>query len=116
MLPIVRCEHHLLNLSVGGKLYRNGPQREIYKGKRRKIAVARLDGSGDVYAQLKAQLGEDFLKSPEGQDVLKQIHTSPPSISVPIRRTHINLIGKPMPNFALTDLSGKICQVRDISK
>ena len=78
MLPIVRCEHHLLNLSVGGKLYRNGPQREIYKGKSRKIAVARLDGSGDVYAQLKAQLGEDFLKSPEGQDVLKQIHTSPP--------------------------------------
>ena len=33
MLPFVRCEHHLLNLSVGGKLYRNGPQREIYKGK-----------------------------------------------------------------------------------
>ena len=107
MLPIVRCEHHLLNLSVGGKLYRNGPQREIYKGKSRKIAVARLDGSGDVYAQLKAQLGEDFLKSPEGQDVLKQIHTSPPSTSVSIQRTPINLIGKPMPNFALTDLSGK---------
>ena len=33
MLPIVRCEHHHLNLSVGGKLYRNGPQREIYKSK-----------------------------------------------------------------------------------
>ena len=107
MLPIVRCEHHLLNLSVGGKLYRNGPQREIYRGKKRKIAVARLDGSGDVYAQLKAQLGEDFLKSPEGQDVLKQIHTSPPSTSVSIRQTPLNLIGKPMPNFALTDLSGK---------
>ena len=29
MLPIVRCEHHLLNLSVSGKLYRNGPQRKF---------------------------------------------------------------------------------------
>ena len=48
MLPIVRCEHHLLNLSVGGKLYRNGPQREIYKGKM-KVAVARLDGSRATY-------------------------------------------------------------------
>ena len=30
MLPIVRCEHHLLNLSVSGKIYRKGPQRRIY--------------------------------------------------------------------------------------
>ena len=30
MIPIVRCQHHLLNLSVSGKLYRNGPQRNIY--------------------------------------------------------------------------------------
>ena len=29
MTPIVRCEHHRLNLSVAGKLYRNGPQRTI---------------------------------------------------------------------------------------
>ena len=30
MTPIVRCEHHRLNLSVVGKLYRNGPERTIY--------------------------------------------------------------------------------------
>ena len=30
MLPIVRCQHHLLNLSVSGKIYRPGPQRKIY--------------------------------------------------------------------------------------
>ena len=29
MTPIVRCEHHRLNLSVAGKLYRNGPERAI---------------------------------------------------------------------------------------
>ena len=107
MLPIVRCEHHLLNLSVGGKLYRNGPQREIYKGKRQKLAVLQLNGSGDVYAQLKAQLGADFLKSPEGKDLLKQIHTSLPLSTSTVQQHQISLMGKPMPNIPLTDLSGK---------
>ena len=106
MLPFVRCEHHLLNLSVGGKLYRNGPQREIYKGKM-KVAVARLDGSGDLYAQLKAQLGEDFLKSPEGQELLKKVHTSLPPSTSSIRQEQMSPIGKPMPNMRWTDLSGK---------
>ena len=30
MMPIVRCEHHRLNLSIAGKIYRNGPERTIY--------------------------------------------------------------------------------------
>ena len=107
MLPLVRCEHHLLNLSVGGKLYRNGPQRAIYKGKM-KVLVARVNASGDLYTQLKAQLGEDFVKSPAAKDLLKQHHTSlPPATSLPIQQKRINLIGKPMPNFALIDLAGK---------
>lgn len=107
MLPIVRCEHHLLNLSVGGKLYRNGPQRGIYnRGQQRRLAVT-LDGSADLYTQLKAQLGEDFLKSPEGQDLLKRIHISLPPATSMVQQHQINLIGKPMPNIPLTDLSGK---------
>ena len=107
MLPIVRCEHHLLNLSVGGKLYRNGPQREIYKGKRQKLAVLQLNGSADVYTQLKAQLGEEFLKSPEGKDLLKRIHISLPPATSMVQQHQINLIGKPMPDMPLTDLAGK---------
>ena len=106
MLPFVRCEHHLLNLSVGGKLYRNGPQREIYKGKM-KVAVARIDGSGDLYTQLKAQLGEEFLKSPEGKELLQKVHTSLPSSTASIQRVQTSPIGKPMPSMRWTDLSGK---------
>ena len=106
MLPIVRCEHHLLNLSVGGKLYRNGPQRAIYKGKM-KVQVARVNASGDLYTQLKAQLGEEFLRSPEGKDLPKQLQGSLPPSTSTIRQEQISPIGKPMPNIALTDLSGK---------
>ena len=106
MLPIVRCEHHLLNLSVGGKLYRNGPQRAIYKGKM-KVQVARVNASGDLYTQLKAQLGEEFLRSPEGKDSLKQLQGSLPPSTPTIRQEQISPIGKPMPSIALTDLSGK---------
>ena len=113
MLPIVRCEHHLLNLSVGGKLYRNGPQRAIYKDKM-KVQVARVNASGDLYTQLKAQLGEDFLKSPEGQDLLKQIHTSVPPSTPSIIQHQTSLIGKPIPNIALTDLSGKPVKLETI--
>ena len=113
MLPIVRCEHHRLNLSVGGKLYRNGPQRAIYKDKM-KVQVVRVNASGDLYTQLKAQLGEDFLKSPEGQDLLKQIHTSVPPSTPSIIQHQTSLIGKPIPNIALTDLSGKPVKLETI--
>ncbi|RKU31875.1 hypothetical protein C6499_03915 [Candidatus Poribacteria bacterium] len=106
MLPFVRCEHHLLNLSVGGKLYRNGPQRAIYKGKM-KVQVARVNASGDLYTQLKAQLGEEFLRSPEGKESLKQLQGSLPPSTSTIRQEQISPIGKPIPNLALTDLSGK---------
>ena len=106
MLPFVRCEHHLLNLSVGGKLYRNGPQREIYKGKM-KVAVVRASASGDLYAQLKAQLGEDFLKSPEGKELLQKVHTSLPPSTASIQQVQTSPIGKPMPSMRWTDLSGK---------
>ena len=67
MLPIVRCEHHLLNLSIGGKLYRNGPQRGIYTTNKTGFSV--LD---DFMQALRAQHGEAFLKTQEGRQKLKQ--------------------------------------------
>ena len=67
MIPIVRCEHHRLNLSLSGKLYRNGPQRDIYDNN--KIGVSSL---ADVVRGLRKQHGDAFLKSQEGRESLKQ--------------------------------------------
>ena len=67
MTPIVRCEHHFLNLSVGGKLYRNGPQRGIYTSN--KTGFSLLD---DFMKGLRAQHGEAFLKTQDSRQKLKQ--------------------------------------------
>ena len=67
MLPIVRCEHHLLNLSAGGKLYRNGPQRGIYTSNKTGFSVL-----NDFMQELRAQHGEAFLKTQDGRQKLKQ--------------------------------------------
>lgn len=67
MTPIVRCEHHLLNLSVGGKLYRNGPQRGIYTSN--KTGFSMLD---DFMKGLRVQHGEAFLKTQDSRQKLKQ--------------------------------------------
>ena len=67
MIPIVRCEHHRLNLSLGGKLYRNGPQRDIYDSN--KMGVSAL---ADVVRALHKQHGNAFLKTQEGRERLKQ--------------------------------------------
>ena len=67
MTPIVRCEHHLLNLSVDGKLYRNGPQRGIYTSN--KTGFSMLD---DFMRDLRTQHGEAFLKTQGGREKLKQ--------------------------------------------
>ena len=67
MIPIVRCEHHRLNLSLDGKLYRNGPQRDIYDSN--KIGISAL---ADVVRGLREQHGDAFLKTQEGRVRLKQ--------------------------------------------
>ena len=67
MTPIVRCEHHRLNLSVGGKLYRNGPQRDIYNSN--KIGFSVL---ADVLRDLRKQHGEGLFKTQKGRESLKQ--------------------------------------------
>ena len=145
MLPIVRCQHHLLNLSVSGKLYRNGPQRKIYNNStvkatailtnvssdlpenlppavRKQVEEQLLKGgnnqgkrnifqfqinvpSGDLQTKLKEQLGERFLESPEGIALLKQL-TPTPTASIDPEELAL-LLGKPMPDIALTNLSGK---------
>ncbi len=66
MTPIVRCEHHRLNLSLSGKLYRNGPQRDIYNSN--KMGFSAL---GDVVHDLRKQRGDAFLKTQEGREKLK---------------------------------------------
>ena len=139
MVPIVRCQHHLLNLSVSGKLYRNGPQRTIYNETakvlkmvsiqpqlptdlpeevRKQMEEQLLKGSNNVkknifqihpsdnpQAKLKEHLGEAFLESPEGQALLKQL-TPAPSASIDPEELAL-LLGKPVPDIALTDLSGQ---------
>ena len=145
MIPIVRCQHHLLNLSVSGKLYRNGPQRNIYdrtivkmistqtqlpedlpaevrkqmeeqllkNPKMVKRATFRINPSDNLEAKLKEQLGEAFLDSVEGKALLKELTpTSPVSID---QEELALLLGKPMPDIALTDLSGQPVKLEILS-
>ena len=136
MVPIVRCQHHLLNLSVSGKLYRNGPQRNIYNksakivkkfsiqpqlsadlppqvrkqmeeqilkgGNNVKRNIFHINPSDNPQAKLKEHLGEAFFESPEGKALLKQL--TPASID---QEELALLLGKPIPDLALTDPTGK---------
>lgn len=66
MLPIVRCEHHFLNLSVSGKIYRNGPQRVIYNNSTVKMTQSvpiSTELSGDLPPEVRQQMEKDLLKS-----------------------------------------------------
>ncbi len=140
MLPIVRCQHHQLNLSVSGKIYRPGPQRRIYNNSTVKSISIQTNSSSDLpeevrkqiedqplkggnnqvnrtifqinpsdnpRAKLKEQFGEAFLESPEGQALLNQFTTA--SIE-----KFAFLLGKPMPDIVLTDLSGKPAKLEDL--
>ena len=79
MLPIVRCQHHLLNLSVSGKLYRNGPQRDIYnRNPSMKIIGVPTQGTLHVRSQedlesLRELLGDDFFQTQQGKEMLKKL-------------------------------------------
>ena len=145
MIPIVRCQHHLLNLSISGKLYRNGPQRNIYdrtivkmistqtrlpeglpaevrnqieeqllkNPKVEKRATFRINPSDNLEVKLKEQLGEAFLDSVEGKELLRQLRpTSPVSID---QEELALLLGKPMPDIALTNLSGQPVKLEILS-
>ncbi len=69
MLPIVRCQHHQLNLSVSGKLYRNGPQRIIYNNSTVKITQTSSvsnPSSANLPPEVKKQMQEEHLKKGHG--------------------------------------------------
>ena len=68
MTPIVRCERHRLNLSVAGKIYRNGPERNIYNSNKTEFSAL-----SDFLRDLRSQHGENFLKT---QTVREEIKTA----------------------------------------
>ena len=84
MLPIVRCQHHLLNLSVSGKLYRNGPQRDIYNSKpstktiigKPQQQIFQVNSPADLEA-LRTLLGDEFFETQERQEMLEGLTEQP---------------------------------------
>ena len=68
MLPIIRCEHHRLNLSVNGKLYQQGPQRTVYNSN-----VNEFSEMADFMQALRAEHGEAFIETPEGRKQIKEV-------------------------------------------
>ncbi len=89
MLPVVRCQHHLLNLSIGGKLYRGGPQRGIYNGNSSVKFVgtpthkALHVRSQEDLASLRELLGDDFFETQQGKEMLKNLKKQPPASKHP---------------------------------
>ncbi|MYA99573.1 redoxin domain-containing protein, partial [Candidatus Poribacteria bacterium] len=60
------CEHHLLNLSVSGKIYRNGPQRVVYNNSTVKMTQSvpiQTELSGDLPPEVRQQMEKDLLKN-----------------------------------------------------
>ena len=69
------------------------------------VTSIQLDGPEDFRVLLKAQFGEAHLESPEGKALLKQLASAQPKSSDLEILACIN--GKPVPDIALTNLSGK---------
>ena len=69
MVPIVRCERHRLNLSRSGKLYRNGPQRDIYTTNKTGMSLLT-----DFLRELRLRHGNAFLKTQEGREKTQTSH------------------------------------------
>ncbi len=69
------------------------------------VTSIQLDGPKEFRVLLKAQFGEAHLESPEGKALLKQLASAQPKSSE--LEILANIKDKPMPNIALTDLSGK---------
>ena len=135
MLPVVRCEHHLLNLSVSGKIYRNGPQRKIYNDSTVKAISIRTNSSSDLPEEVRKQIEEQPLKGGNNQvnRTVFQINASDNPraklkeqfgeafLESPEGKALLNqlttasmdrekfafLLGKPMPDITLTTLSKK---------
>lgn len=142
MLPIVRCQHHLLNLSVSGKIYRNGPQRKIYNKSTVKAISIQTNSSSDLPEDVRKQIEEQPLKGGNNQvnRTVFQINTSGDPraklkeqfgeafLESPEGKALLNqlttasidrekfafLLEKPMPDIVLTDLSGKSAKLETL--
>ena len=96
MTPIVRCEHHRLNLSVAGKIYRNGPERTIYNSN-----ATEFSALSDFLRDLRAEHGENFLKA---QTVREEIKTATETLvlkHVPkvLNRMEVNILEQAKPQI-----------------
>ena len=135
MLPIVRCQHHLLNLSVSGKIYRNGPQRKIYNNSTVKAISIQTNSSSDLPEEVRKQIEEQSLKGGNNQVNRTAFQIKPSDdpqaqlkeqfgeafLESPEGKALLNqlttasmdrekfafLLGKPMPDITLTTLSKK---------
>ena len=83
MLPIVRCQHHLLNLSISGKLYRNGPQGDIYNSvsnvkitEEPQQKMFHIRSAEDLPA-LREHLGDAYFETEDGKALLKRFAKQP---------------------------------------
>ena len=84
MIPLVRCQHHLLNLSVSGKLYRAGPQRNIYNSNSSvktirgipQQQIFQVDSPADLES-LRNILGDEFFETQDGKDLLENLAEQP---------------------------------------
>ena len=90
MLPIVRCQHHSLNLSISGKLYRNGPKGDLYNSvsnmkitaePQQKIGepqqkIFHIRSAEDLPA-LREHLGDAYFETEDGKALLKRFAKQP---------------------------------------
>ena len=84
MIPLVRCQHHLLNLSVSGKLYRFGPQRNIYNSDSSVKTIRgvpqqqlfRVDSPADLES-LRNVLGDAFFETQDGKGLIENLTEKP---------------------------------------
>ncbi|MCY3744310.1 MAG: TlpA disulfide reductase family protein [Candidatus Poribacteria bacterium] len=135
MLPIVHCEHHLLNLSVSGKIYRKGPQRKIYNNSTVKSISIQTNSPSDLPEEVRKQIEEQPLKggnNPVNRTVFQINASDNPRAKLkeqfgeaflesPEGKALLNqlttasidrekfafLLEKPMPDITLMTLSGK---------
>ncbi len=83
MLPIVRCQHHSLNLSISGKLYRNGPKGDIYNSvsnvnitREPEQKMFHIRSAEDLDA-LREHLGDAYFETEDGKALLKHFAKQP---------------------------------------
>ena len=113
MTPLVRCQHHLLNLSASGKLYRVGPQRHIYNSDSSTKTIIGIPQqqvfqvhSPTDLESLRNALGDEFFETQEGKEMIENLTEKPDSFGDSKKP---NLADTPQP---ITRSSQQIFQIR----